>query len=130
MIKKIAIIDDDPILIFTLKYKINKINSEFEISQFSNGKDAFDFFSDYDTNFLHFPDFIFLDINMPIWDAWDFLNEWEKYKFATCPLIYILSSSINPKDIQNAKKYCFVKSFLIKPIDFENLKLILGFQNL
>jgi CheY-like chemotaxis protein len=126
MIKKIAIIDDDPILIFTLKYQINKINSEFEISQFSNGKEAFDFFSD-DTNSAHFPDIIFLDINMPIWDAWDFLNEWEKYKFAKCPLIYILSSSINPKDIQNAKKYCFVKSFLIKPIDFENLKLILTY---
>lgn len=126
MIKKIAIIDDDPILIFTLKYQINKINSEFEISQFSNGKEAFDFFSD-DSNSKHFPDIIFLDINMPIWDAWDFLNEWEIYKFATCPLIYILSSSINPKDIQNTKKYSFVKSFLIKPIDFENLKLILTY---
>ncbi len=125
MIKKIAIIDDDPILLFTLKYQINKINAEFELSQFSNGKEAFDFFSDY-ANFEHFPDYIFLDINMPIWDAWDFLNEWKSYKFAICPFVYILSSSINPKDVQKAKKYSFVKSFLIKPIDFQNLKRILN----
>ena len=46
MIKKICIIDDDPILVFTLKYQIDMINSDIEITLFSNGKEAFDFFSD------------------------------------------------------------------------------------
>jgi CheY-like chemotaxis protein len=101
------------------------INSDIEITLFSNGKEAFDFFSDK-TKKVQFPDIIFLDINMPVWDAWDFLNEWKKYEFANHSLIYILSSSINPKDSQNIKKYIFVKSFLTKPINLENLKLILS----
>lgn len=75
MFKKICITDDDPILVFTLKYQISKICSDLELFQFSNGKEAFDFFSN-ERNLNYLPDILFLDINMPVWDAWDFLNEY------------------------------------------------------
>lgn len=122
MYKTICIIDDDPILLFTLKHQISKISQDIELLCFSNGKDAFDYFNE---NNVSLPNIIFLDINMPVWDAWDFLNEWDRIKNTIATQIYILSSSINPKDFQTSKKYQSVKSFLTKPISIESLRAIL-----
>ncbi|CCG53728.1 Probable two-component system response regulatory protein [Flavobacterium indicum GPTSA100-9 = DSM 17447] len=123
MHKTICIIDDDPILLFTLKHQIAKINQDIKLVCFKNGKEAFDYFN---ATVLEFPDVIFLDINMPVWDAWDFLNEWKKIKNTIATQIYILSSSINPKDVQISKKYQCVQSFLVKPISLDTLRIILN----
>lgn len=123
MHKTICIIDDDPILLFTLKHQIAKISQDVKLVCFNNGKEAFDYFSD---NLFQFPDVIFLDINMPVWDAWDFLNEWKNIKQNFATQVYILSSSINPKDFQISKKYQCVQSFLVKPISLDTLRTILN----
>lgn len=70
------------------------------------------------------PKVIFLDINMPEMDGWEFLD-----KFAEIDKeirdkidIYMLSSSQNPDDIIRAVKNPFVKDFLSKPLKLETLK--------
>ncbi|SDK66631.1 CheY chemotaxis protein or a CheY-like REC (receiver) domain [Catalinimonas alkaloidigena] len=70
------------------------------------------------------PDLIFLDIDMPLMDGFQFLEEFEKLsdKVKGHCRIVMLTSSINPQDLSKAKKSTFVKKYINKPLTQENLE--------
>jgi len=72
----------------------------------------------------HLPDIILLDLQMPEFDGWDFLEEFGKiYTSLTKSIkIYIFSSSINPVDIMRSATYPFVCDFISKPMKQETLQ--------
>ena len=71
----------------------------------------------------HLPSIIFLDINMPILDGFQFIEEFEKLdpEIVSRIKIVMLTSSINPSDIERAKNYPSVKGFIHKPLTEESL---------
>lgn len=120
----ICVIDDDDIYQFTVTRTIKAHNIAKKILVFSDGEQALEFFKDNISNEDHLPDIIFLDLNMPIMDGWQFLEEYIKLKprVGKKITVYLVTSSVDPADTERAKKISAVSDYLIKPIKPEQLK--------
>lgn len=117
-----CIIDDDPIFIFGTKRIMQSIHFCKEYMIFNNGKEAYDNLKKIILNDEKQPDIILLDLNMPIWDGWEFLDEFIKIPNEKKIRIYIITSSIDPADIERAKAYDFISNYIVKPITMDELK--------
>lgn len=123
MLDLIMCIDDDPITLMLLKKVINKALFSKEVITAQNGEEALDFFKSLkntSTNDIitEQPQLIFLDLNMPVMGGWEFLDHFntsEYHNFNNTKVI-ILSSTIDPEDINKSKTYPIVIDFLPKPI--------------
>lgn len=118
--KKVFVVDDDRIYHFILKNLLNKNEIEVNPSFFENGFDALEILKQKITN-NDLPDLILLDINMPIMDGWQFLEEFKKLKinhdFLQTP-IYVVTSSNDSIDLQMAKSYeNEISNYFVKPIN-------------
>ncbi|MBZ9629462.1 response regulator [Salegentibacter sp. LM13S] len=123
-----CIIDDDKIYVNLVKkiIEIKKLSENLLI--FKNGMEALNHFKLILENATEetLPDIIFLDINMPIMDGWEFLNEFIKIKnnFEKKITLYMVSSSIDPRDLERAKSFNLVTDYLIKPIELKKFEKI------
>ncbi|MEG3657593.1 response regulator [Arenibacter palladensis] len=121
-INTICIIDDDPIFVFGSKILLrnNSFASDYLVCQ--NGKEALDVITPLIEAEERLPEVIFLDLNMPIMDGWEFLDEFGKISRERGIRIYILSSSVDSRDIERAKKYDMVNGFIAKPLTDVKIK--------
>jgi CheY-like chemotaxis protein len=72
------------------------------------------------------PEVIFLDIDMPLMDGFQFLDEFENLSENIrnhCKIV-MLTSSINSKDVKKSKRYGNVKEYINKPLTKESLKAL------
>jgi len=120
-----CLIEDDPIHVFLTQKYIEMIGKVENLMICSNGKEAFDKLSAIITAGNVLPELILLDLNMPIWDGWQFLDEFTKIPIEEKVIIYILTSSNNPEDLKKAAEYNLASNYLVKPITLDNLKIAL-----
>lgn len=119
----IALVDDDKIFQLTTLRTIQAAKLTDKILQFENGEDALQFLKEHAAESENLPDFIFLDINMPYVDGWMFLEDYATLKFNLKKdiSIYMVSSSIDPKDVNRAKRNEDIREYVIKPVSREKL---------
>ena len=122
----ICLIDDDRIYQFTAKRIIELVNPTQKVLVFSNGKEAIDFFTNGVFDRDQLPDIIFLDINMPVMNGWEFLEAYDAVKAVMEKQIkiYMVSSSVDEKDKIRSRTFD-VKDFIEKPLDKETMCEIL-----
>lgn len=128
----ICLIDDDRIYQFTAKKILESVGFTKEIIAFFNGEEAINYFKENYKEESKLPTIIFLDINMPVMDGWQFLEEFQKISpELSKPInIYMVSSSVDDYDIQKSKEYTLVADYVIKPINRERFEqLIIGVPN-
>jgi len=121
--KEIWIVDDDNIYQIIVRKIIGKMELFSSFSSYKNGKDAIDALKKAAENNENIPDIILLDINMPVMDGWEFMDEIVAYKSKLNQkiAIYIVSSSIAVQDKDKAKTYAEILGFLSKPITMDAL---------
>lgn len=119
----IALVDDDKIFQLTTLRTIQAAKLTDKILQFENGEEALSFLKEHAEETESLPDFIFLDINMPYVDGWMFLEDFATLKFELKKeiSIFMVSSSIDPKDVNRAKGNANVLEYIIKPVSREKL---------
>ncbi|MFV7235671.1 response regulator [Flavobacterium sp. ZB4R12] len=124
--KVIWVVDDDAIYQIIVNKIIQRSEMFSAISSFKNGKDAIDILHNSLENNELLPDIILLDINMPIMDGWEFMEEMGliKSKMSKQIIIYIVSSSIAIEDKNKSKTYPDILGYLSKPITTDDLILI------
>ncbi|MEM9052312.1 MAG: response regulator, partial [Bacteroidota bacterium] len=94
------------------------------VNESKNGSEAIQFIRSIMNEGSQLPELIVLDLNMPIMDGWDFLDEYGKLTSVGDEIIpiCILSSTINQADFDRANTYSTVKSFFSKPVTTEQLQ--------
>jgi two-component system chemotaxis response regulator CheY len=123
----IALVDDDSIFQFTATRLLESSKLAQNILHFENGAEALTFLREKALQKEFLPDYLFLDINMPFVDGWMFLEDFTTLKSSLAKdiSIYMVSSSIDPRDLNRAKGFSEVSDFIIKPISLEHFQKLL-----
>ena len=116
--RQILLIDDDPIVNFIHSKVIQSQFPKSEVLVFNNGLTALEYIKEHrQLSYL-----IFLDLNMPVMNGWDFLNAVAAEESELALQIHVLTSSIDPQDKIRAQKNKLVNSYLSKPLKCEDLQ--------
>ncbi|NJB37203.1 MULTISPECIES: response regulator [Flavobacteriaceae] len=122
----VCIVDDDAVYQFTMTSILEKLKSFDKILVFSDGEEAIEYLISNLDNNKQLPDVIFLDLDMPIMDGFQFMEEYINIKprVGKKITIYMVSSSVDQRDIDKANSISEISDYIIKPIRPVKLKAI------
>lgn len=126
-VQKAFLVDDDEINNFICVNIIQKMGFADEVTAFESGSDALSKLEELAKEHPEqLPQVLFLDINMPIMNGWDFLEEYTKIKkeHSFSMSLFMLSSSIYQADVDKSKEYDDVTDFVTKPLREDSLNEI------
>jgi response regulator RpfG family c-di-GMP phosphodiesterase len=121
------IIDDDKINNKLCRKILEKTYPDADIKDFLEAQQGLDYIKEKYSHPGHNERAILLlDIIMPVMDAWEFLEKFDELDETVKSRIkiYILSSSVDKKDMARAQSNKHVEYYLIKPLNMESIRLI------
>lgn len=119
----ILLIDDDETTNYVNTILINKADCAEEVKSVTSGHAALEYLKSLDSDGQHpQPDLIFLDINMPVMNGWEFIEEYHQLlpEQRGQVLVWMLSTSDNPADRERAEKLGS-DGFMAKPLTISKL---------
>ncbi|MDZ4666621.1 MAG: response regulator [bacterium] len=117
----VMLVDDDENANMISEIRLKRSSFCEQIITVTNGQEAIDYFEsqiNLPKDQQKIPTIIFLDLNMPVMDGWNFMKEFgEKYNkyFPNCTII-VLSSTIDPVETERASFEPLVMGFIQKPL--------------
>ena len=122
-LKKILLVDDSQPFNFLTRMVLKQNGIDCQVDEALTGKSALDYVIKGDDC----PDVILLDINMPVMDGFEFLDEFgKKLKCRDKTKVFMLTSSTREEDKEMAFKSPAVKGYFDKPLNKEHVKIILA----
>lgn len=122
------VIDDNEIDNFIVEKVIQAARFSEKVYIYKNAISALEFIKTYESEKQGklLPTFIFLDIDMPGWNGFRFLEELEKLNLNCLKetKIIVLSNSLNPSDTKKALSFKNVTGYLSKPIKIKDLEYL------
>lgn len=113
----VFLIDDDKVTLYLSEKVIRSIYPQATVIPFMNGRMALDAIKEADKDQKAL---LMLDINMPDYSGWDFLEDYSRYE---CKFpVFMYTSSIDLRDMERARKYVCVQGFITKPLFTEKLE--------
>ena len=126
-VNNLWVVDDDEIYRFAIKIIINRAEIAEQTHYFNNGQVAIDAFRENLLAPEQLPDMIFLDLNMPILDGWQFLEAFSCLSPAISKKIkiFLVTSSNDEEDYKRARMTGNVDDFIVKPLTINALRSIM-----
>lgn len=127
-VNSILLVDDDEPTNFINKIIIKKTERAENVIAVKSGFAALDYLNKRREKGVPNPDLIFLDINMPAMNGWEFLEEYrglpEGQKSNT--FIVMLTTSDNPDDRNKASMYKEIWEYETKPLTIDKMERIIN----
>ncbi len=122
-LKKILLVDDDEAFNFLNRIAFNDSHINCQLDEVMDGKAALDYLE----KSIVCPDVILLDVNMPVMDGFEFLEQFEKQnKCNNISKVFILTSSLRDEDRMKSLNNKYVKGYFDKPLTAVHIKKILA----
>lgn len=127
-LERIMLVDDDKNTNFFNRIMLTKFGVANNIISFQSAEQALE----YLRLGIEKIDLIFLDINMPIMNGWDFLEEYEQLdqEAKASILVIMLTASANPEDAIRARQFKSVIKYINKPLDKQTIQEIIDTLNM
>lgn len=124
----IAFIDDDTVFQFSAKILLKKKFQVDNVLLFNNGQEAFDYFKAHKGQKSKIPSVLFVDINMPLMNGWEFVEKITPYfdKELDNFDVFIMTSSIDNRDVEKSKKFKLIKKFVSKPLTINMIEKLIS----
>ncbi|MCH2223183.1 MAG: response regulator [Crocinitomicaceae bacterium] len=116
-LEHLLLVDDDPTTNFFNKHLVGKVRAFKHIHEASNGKEALEIIKEMNVKGTQ-PDMILLDINMPIMDGFEFLDNYSVLdeSMKSSVVICMLTTSLAKEDLERSKKYAVLDDYIDKPL--------------
>lgn len=126
----ILLVDDDEISNYITEALIKEIDISETLSVATDGQQALDYLQQHPVvnNKAEGHILVLLDLNMPVMDGFEFMDEYQQQNWKDKATIIMLTSSSNPKDMEKAKNYDFA-GYLQKPFSQQDLRKIIQAHN-
>jgi CheY-like chemotaxis protein len=120
----ILLIDDDDVSNLIIQTGIQKLNNSVHITTYQIAQEALIYLKQ---NLHQLPSLTLLDINMPLMNGWEFLEQLVNLDISM--KVAIVTSSINENDQFKSRSYEPVKGYFVKPFQKQDLLKILDMMN-
>ena len=126
-VKTILLIDDDEIFNFVVESTLRMYDFADQIVACTSVEEGLSYLRKaVEKEHIDFPDIIFLDINMPVQNGWDFLDTYRQFpqELKKTSQLFLLSSSVDESDAIKSQQYEDVCDFICKPLTKDKLDFI------
>lgn len=119
----ILLIDDDEPTNYLHKMVIEEADCTEQVIAVESGQEALDYLHSKPNGKHPRPELIFLDINMPAMNGWEFLQHYKGLDIAKKGdvIVVMLTTSLHPADLEKADKIGDINGFRNKPLTVEML---------